>query len=236
LISAALQPFESSIFGGPVARLSISGACSAAEIGDCIDRFRRQDGLKLASARIPAADEATARALEVAGFVRVETLVTLTRPCAGAEPPMVPVELAVPDEAAICAEIGRVAFIYDRFHADTRLDRQAADTLKAQWVANGVSGRADAPLVVRRDGRPVGFNLCMRSGETAVIDLIAVHPDHHGRGLGRALVLGALDHYRRRGISTMTVGTQVDNGASFALYRGLGFVETSRAATFHLVP
>ena len=108
-----------------------------------------------------------------------------------------------------------------------------ADRLKETWVRNSAAGRADAMLVAREDGRVVGFNACMRSGEAAVIDLIGVAPEAQGRGHGRALVEGALAHYAAAGAGEMTVGTQSKNVASLALYQACGFRVRSSQFTLH---
>ncbi len=110
-----------------------------------------------------------------------------------------------------------------------------ADEIKARWARNGVNGRADAPLIVREGGAVAGFNLCMRKGEDAVIDLIAVDRRWQGRGLGRKLVEGALAHYAGAA-PTMWVSTQEANVASVALYRSAGFALHSVAETWHWTP
>ncbi|OAN52768.1 hypothetical protein A6A04_15840 [Paramagnetospirillum marisnigri] len=235
MITITLQPFESAILGGAVHRLDLDGVPDASEIRAIAAHVRAAPGVALAWARIAEDDRAAAELLTQAGFVQVETLVTLVRPPAPAPKPAVAVGLASPADAGDCAAIGRAAFSFDRFHADTRLNPACADEIKARWVANGVAGRADAALVVRDSGQLAGFNLCMRREAEVVIDLIAVRPQSRGSGLGRALILGALAHYGA-GETMVRVGTQAANTASLALYRSLGFVERQRAATFHLVP
>jgi ribosomal protein S18 acetylase RimI-like enzyme len=136
---------------------------------------------------------------------------------------------------AACAAIGRAAFRFDRYHADTRLDPAFGDRIKEAWVLNDLAGRADVSLVAVSSGTVVGFNLCLLSGDVATIDLIAVAAGHQGRGIGRRLTEAGARHYADRARS-YRAGTQANNVASVALYRRLGFRVVAEAVTYHWMP
>lgn len=55
------------------------------------------------------------------------------------------------------------------------------------------------------------------------IYVIAVHPDFHGMGLGKALTVAGLRSLSLRGIGTGMLYVDHDNTAAFELYRRLGF-------------
>ncbi len=233
-LAYAPSPFESDILGVPVGRLSVAeGEQPQPHALAALADGWRADGVWLVACRLPeASGDAESRLAEV-GFRRVETLVTFRRTVT---PVAAPEDVGLAEETDIvaCLEVAAAAFTFDRLHADPLVPDEAADRVRAAWVTNNLRGRAAAPLVVRADGRAVGFNLCLLTGREAAIDLIAVHPDHQGRGCGRRLIDGALAHFHGHA-DAIRVGTQAENGPSIALYRATGFGEISRQVTLHWI-
>ncbi len=60
-------------------------------------------------------------------------------------------------------------------------------------------------------------------GCIGVLDYVACHPDHRGRGLGRAVCLGVLGFFARRGYESVTLSTDDVRLPAIALYLSLGF-------------
>ena len=69
----------------------------------------------------------------------------------------------------------------------------------------------------------IGYAVTGRAGDVGYLQRLAVDPDHHGRGIGSALVIDALLWARRRGADLMLVNTQERNVGAQQLYRRLGF-------------
>ncbi len=171
---------------------------------------------KVASDRV-----ADVRALERRGFGVVDTNVTFELQREVVVDTDVEVgELVAADADAVLAIAGS-AFRYSRFHLDPEIGEPLAHHVKREWIRNCVRGvRGDRLLVARVGGRPVGFLAPLVSHGTAVIDLIAVATDAHGRGAGTALVAAFCARYAGK---PRLVGTQVANVPSIRLYTKLGF-------------
>lgn len=226
------QAFESEILGVPVAKLDLLALRGADLVA--LSREWLAAGQWLVSGRVPEDDRATRKALEAVGFRAVETLVTFYQPARPATPVDQAIDLASAGEVDACVRLALDAFTYDRLHRDPLVPETAADAVRAAWVRNDVGGRAAAPLVARRDGRVIGFNLCLLTHRTAVIDLIAVEAGHRGLGLGAALIEAAFGHFGAA-IDGIRVGTQAENPASIRLYEKTGFSVERRETTLHWV-
>ena len=53
---------------------------------------------------------------------------------------------------------------------------------------------------------------------------VYVHPDHQGKGIGRALMVQLIDEARAIGKHVMVAGIEAQNVASITLHQSLGFV------------
>ncbi len=238
-ITVTSSPFEEPILGGPVRRLNITPGASPDALGAAVAQALTQaseEGTRLISCRLPAADGWQREALIGAGFRFIETLITLRRPIEPLPDLDAKIDVASEREIGACVAIGRTAFATDRYHADPQIPDAAAEVLKALWVENALRGRAELALVARDDtGGVVGFNFIVNGAIGPTIDLIATAEAQRGKGFGRALIAAGLAHYRGKA-EAMFVGTQAQNGAALALYRGFGFIPIEEQVTLHWTP
>lgn len=86
-------------------------------------------------------------------------------------------------------------------------------------------------LVAEEDGRILGFlTFASEFAESAEITWMAVVPDAHRRGVGRALIDVLVDELSRRGVRLLLVKTLADSHPSpeyattRAFYRAMGFL------------
>ncbi len=77
--------------------------------------------------------------------------------------------------------------------------------------------------IVRRQRSIVGFAISGAAGDHGYLQRLAVLPSHQRDGLGRLLVVDALNWMHECGLRTALVNTGLDNGPALGLYAGLGF-------------
>jgi ribosomal protein S18 acetylase RimI-like enzyme len=203
------------VMNRPVFRVDGSGATT-----ELAAHLAAQSGafyfVKVASDRVE-----DVAALSKLGFVVVDTNVTFELASEVRSESSTEVSDMRPGEADAVLDIAGSAFRFSRFHLDPRVGDALAHHIKREWIRNYVLGKRGAGLLVARDGgRPIGFLAHLVSHGTAVIDLIAVATDAHGKGAGSALCAAFAQRYA--GMPRI-VGTQVANVPSVRLYTKLGF-------------
>ena len=210
-------------------------------------------GVRFLSVRLPEDAIAVLHAVESVGFRIIESFLTFCRKTAG-EIPFVRspdssglgnetrnggsdcrVRLAQPDEMETVASIAYRAFQSFRLRVDPQIPESRARHSRREWVRNGFKGRAEAIYVSESENRIVGFALLRSKAgteKTGEIELIAVDPAFHGRGLGKALVAEAIRHYQGK-TSEIHVGTQAKNLQAIGLYTRMGFSVIRSELSFH---
>ena len=221
------NPFEAGFLGRPVWSLK-----DASKAIDTVNMAKAAD-VGLINCRLPEGEDVLA--LKAAGFRLVETLVTLRAAIWKVDDVPKNIRRTQIADADACGLVARATFKDDRFHQDPEISNDVADDIKAAWVENSVKGRANAVFCAEINREIVGFNACLLDGDDAVIDLIGVHPQVQGQGVGTNLLDVMALHYRGRA-SHIRLGTQLSNEASLEFYDSLGFSEVNRAQSWHWTP
>jgi ribosomal protein S18 acetylase RimI-like enzyme len=110
---------------------------------------------------------------------------------------------------------------------------QAVLEAVTHWVESSLDNQDDehgTVLVAEDDGTIAGFISVSEkkhwSGQTdAYIGELVVASEFEGRGFGSALVEGATEWSRQRGLERITLATGTRNGRARRLYESLGFEE-----------
>jgi ribosomal protein S18 acetylase RimI-like enzyme len=102
---------------------------------------------------------------------------------------------------------------------------------KVAAIADDCQAQPDGVLVAEDPaGRVVGYVTTRLNAASGVgwIPNLAVDPGHQGKGLGRALIIAAVDFFRRSGMQVAKIETLEQNPVGQALYPSLGFKEVAR--------
>jgi GNAT superfamily N-acetyltransferase len=98
---------------------------------------------------------------------------------------------------------------------------QAEESERAlRW---GLKNLVDAVYRADLDGVLVGAATMQWRDDPCEIMELAVAPDRHSQGIGRAIVAGLIDEARRRGKSAVLVGTANSSIGNIAFYQKVGF-------------
>jgi RimJ/RimL family protein N-acetyltransferase len=234
-------------FGIPAARLDLleaSGSNSDArahkrELLRAVLAQCREGGIRHLSARVDTGDLATIPALEEAGFELVDGIQTFgLRIHGNLLPAPSGTRLFEPRDLPEVLEIGRTAFVFDRFHADPALPTVVADRVNESWTRNCCLGiAADAVVVAQVEGRVASYVTCRadRLARNGIIILVATAVWARGRGAASRASSAALHWFAGQGLEAVEVGTQFRNIPAARLYESLGFRLTRTSLTFRKV-
>jgi ribosomal protein S18 acetylase RimI-like enzyme len=209
----------------------------------------RRAGFEHVSVRVDAADDSAIHALEAAGFLTVDALLTFERAVPIDPRSDVTRDLTLrearPEDAGAIETLAGCSFVDGRFHTDPSIGADAAASIYREWAASCCKGTAaDGVLVATTQaGRVVGFVACRIHPDTGVhlarltasIVLIATASAARRRGVGRAILMAALEWVGRRSAVVMQVGTQIRNTAAARLYEECGFRLAAGSQSFRAV-
>lgn len=204
-------------------------------LGQVLDECR-EAGIRHLSARVDTGDFTSIHALEEAGFELIDGIQTFGLSLDGnhASPPS-GTRLFEPSDLPQVLEIGRTAFIFDRFHADPALSPAVADQVNESWTRNCCLGlAADAVVVAEDESRVASYVTCRadREASRGTIILVATAEWARGRGAARRASSAALHWFSTQGLQSVEVGTQLRNIPAARLYEGLGFRLIRTSLTF----
>ena len=203
--------------------------------------FCYEKNVDLLIARCSTADIKAAQAMEQEGFLLMDTLIyyvrNLTQNPIPADQGKLFVRSVYPNEVETVRSIAANAFrnYMGHYHADDRLDCAKCDEVYADWAMRScVSKRVADEVLVAGDDAMQGFlTLRLIGAEEGEGFLFAVTPEARGRGIGRSLMIHAMQWCLSKGARYMRISTQITNLASQRVWIRLGF-ETSHAYyTFH---
>ena len=117
----------------------------------------------------------------------------------------------------------------------SRLERLSFKTpwSRASFRYEITQNRVARCLVVRLDGRLVGYLCLWEIGYEIHITNLAVHPDRRRQGLARSLIQSVLEDGRGRGVTLAFLEVRPTNSEALGLYESLGFSVIGRRKGYY---
>lgn len=194
----------------------------------------RQQGRDRHRQWFAASNERARDLLTAAGYKHARSYWRMVRtlehpPDAGATPAgfqIRPLEVAA-DAAALHA-LDAVSFAANADYQPESFDEFREEHLGAHDFDPGLSRVAE-----NRTGI-AGFLLARRWREEGVafIDILAVHPDHQRRGLGKAMLASAFGAFAAAGLREAQLGVASDNPRALSLYERVGMLPRHQFDTY----
>jgi len=193
VLECSLVPWDTEIFGFPVAqitRVELDEGAQPESLLDAFDAWCAARDVRLVSCRLDHQQLSESMALEERGFRFIE-MVYRPRFDAwdGIATPQhdLTITEAAPADAAGIEEIASTAFTTGRFLLDRRLPPELSDRRYARWVRSSFESSEQTVLKAEGGGDLVGFFIAERRTDKSVYwHLTAVAPEWQGKGAGDA--------------------------------------------------
>jgi RimJ/RimL family protein N-acetyltransferase len=240
VLECSLVPWDSEIFGYPVAqidRVELDAAADPAAVLDAFEGWCASHDVRLVSCRLDHTKLRESMALEERGFRFVE-MVYGPRFDAfesiGAPRHEVQVSEATEADVGRIEDVAYTAFTTGRFLLDGRLTPELSRRRYATWVRTSFESSRQTVLKAEVDGDLVGFLIVEhRSDRSVYWHLTAIAPDWQGKGMGLSLWQTMLVRHGAEGASYVETTISGHNLAIINLYARLGFSFASAQMTFH---
>ena len=240
VLECALVPWDSEIFGFPVAqirRFDLGEGARPAEVLDVFDAWCTSHDVRLVSCRLDHLQLRESMALEERGFRFIEMVYGPRFDSFGAiAAPKHDLQVAeaTPADVARIEDVAYSAFTTGRFLLDDRLAPELSRRRYATWVRNSFASPEHTVLKAEADGDLVGFLIVeQRPDQSVYWHLTAIAPDWQGKGIGMSLWQTMLIRHRTEGATFVETTISGHNLPIINLYARLGFSFASAQMTFH---
>ncbi len=240
ILECSLVPWDTEIFGFPVAQIGRIELAEGADPTEALEGFEAwcADGaVRLVSCRLDHGRLRESMALEATGFRFVEMVYGPRFDRFDAiGTPRHEVQLTEATEADVAGieAIASSAFTTGRFLLDERLDPELSHRRYATWVRTSFGSDRQTVLKAELDRQLVGFLIVERRPDASVYwHLTAIAPGSQGKGIGTSVWQTALLRHRAEGATSVETTISGHNLPIVNLYARLGFSFASAQMTFH---
>jgi ribosomal protein S18 acetylase RimI-like enzyme len=239
-IEALVVPWDTEIFGFPVAqvsRIEIPDDGASDELLRQFDDWCAERDVRLVSCRLDHTRLRESMTLESLGFRFIEMvyepyLDTLER--VGEPRQELDIAEAGPVDLEAIESLAYAAFTTGRYLLDWRLPPEHSKRRYARWVRTSFEGRDQQVLKAELGGALVGFFIVERRPDHGIYwHLTAVAPDRQGQGIGLSLWQTMLRRHATEGATSVRTTISGHNTPAMNLYARLGFSFSAPQMTFH---
>jgi Acetyltransferase (GNAT) family. len=240
VLECSLVPWDSEIFGFPVAqigRVELDEGAQPKEMLDAFEAWCASHDVRLVSCRLDHMQLRESMALEERGFrfvemvhgPRLDSLEGIAAP-----QHVLQVTKATLGDLGLIEEIAYSAFTTGRYLLDWRLAPELSKRRYSTWVRNSFDAPRQTVLKAEAEGDLVGFFIVEHRPDQSVYwHLTAIAPRWQGKGIGLSLWQTMLIRHRAEGATFVETTISGHNLPAINLYARLGFSFASARMTFH---
>ncbi|MGP6140218.1 GNAT family N-acetyltransferase [Jeotgalibaca sp. A127] len=131
--------------------------------------------------------------------------------------------------------IANKSFQHSRFFNDPNLPIKESERIYVHWTENAFEKENKYFVISKKEENVLGYLLfSITNKNNAVIELIAVDSSFQGHGIGGKLMKTLETFLSQKKITSLKVGTQVNNISANQFYTAMGFKYVSCGSIYHL--
>lgn len=240
--SATVIPWDSDLFGFPVASYRIGAPCLDPEqqkaFESCFQDWMKSKAISMCSCVTASSDDFWRKCLPGIGFRVVDLSLRVTLGLtAGAHLPKPRLEVrpAEPEDYSEIEAIAAGSFNHGRYHADPFFPKDLASRRYAGWIRNALSGTRpeDRVFVLGKPGQVMGFYHVTIEQDTSDLRLAAAAPRLKGTGIGAELYISTLHHLQKLGVRRVVSTISSANTTVMNIYAFLNFRFSDPELIYH---
>ena len=233
-----LLEWDSEHFGFRVA--SVVDSSLDRDAAGRVDEWCRANEVRCIYLLADAEDADTSRVAGESGFRVVDFRLVVRRALGGLAEPhlggLAGMEFREAAEADLghLREIASVSHRGSRFYFDAGFPDARCATLYEAWIDRGFADPDRNLWVATLEGMPAGYQVVGPAAPDGIrrLELLAVDPNRHGRGIGAALILSTMGTLRSEGAGETWTILSARNVPSIRLHERVGFL-TERVQVWH---
>lgn len=230
-----VDDFDWEVFGFKVAKITeIDSSVTSKMLSNRIESLKKdliKNKVVYAIHRVSSNNSQMIHALERAGFILVDGLISLSIDISQVDPESFSqIREASKRDLPELKKLTSGLFAFSRIDNDPLISKNKANEFYLKWIENSVNGEAaDSVLVWEEKDKILGYITLQKKGH---IPLLGVSENARGKGIAKKLLSAALAKFKKWGLKEVAVDTQMGNIPALRAYQGSGFKIVGSYLTF----